>query len=46
MLLALGRDGNSVDRALDIVGGKEVQGITIVDGNHHILGFNSLPLAS
>ena len=46
VLLALGRDGNSVDCALDIFGGKQVQGITSVDGNHRILGFNSLPLAS
>ena len=46
MLLVLGRDGNPVDCALHIVGGKQVQGITSVDGNHRILGFNPLPLAA
>ena len=46
VLLVLGRDGNPVDRAFDIVGGKQVEGITSVDGNHCILGFNPLPLAA
>ena len=46
VLMALGRDGNSVDRAPDMVGGKRVQDITSVGGNHRILGFNPLPLAS
>ena len=46
VLLALGRDGNPVDRVLDIVRGKQVEGITSIDGNHRILGFNPLPLAT
>lgn len=45
MLLVLGRDGNSVNGALDVVGGEQVEGVTGVDGEGRILGFDPLPLA-
>ena len=46
MLLVLGRDGNPMDGALDVVGGEQVESVTGVDGQGRILGFDPLPFST
>lgn len=46
VLLVLGRDGNPMDGALDIVSGEQTESVASVDGKGRVLGFDPLPLAA